>query len=176
MSWQALFGERATTKVAAIYPDEAQANAMADRLRTQGDLNATQVWVVAPGDDAFARKLEPEPAGVFRTGVRSHLVFGVAGLLVGLLIWAVLRAMEVRMIVTTPVLSLVAFLFVAGSAGGLLAGLLTIRPDHQLVIQRVRTACTSGEWSLVVHPRSPKECDRVVEVLTASGAQVVRSV
>lgn len=175
MTWQKLFGERATTKIAAIFDTRGEACAVADRIRAEANLSLTQVHLIGPDDGDFSKRLEPETAGVARTLVRSHLILGLAGFVAGLLIWAGLYAAGVPTIVSTPVLSAVAILFFSTSAGGLLAGLVSIRPDHQRVAERIDEARQAGKWTVVVHPRSPAQCDAVTHMLLPA-AKVVRSV
>ncbi len=174
MAWQKLFGERATTKIAAIFDTHGEACAVADRIRAEANLNLTQVHIIGPNDGDFSKRLEPETAGVARTLVRSHIILGLAGFVVGLLIWAGLYAAGMQTIVSTPVLSAVAILFFSTSAGGLLAGLVTIRPDHQLIAERIQEAREAGKWAVVVHPRSPAQCDAVAHMLPPA-TEVVRS-
>lgn len=175
MAWQKLFGERATTKIAAVFDTHGEACAVADRIRAEANLNKTQVHVIGPNDGDFSKRLEPETAGVARTMVRTHLILGLAGFVFGLLVWGGLYAAGIQTIVSTPVLSAVAILFFSTSAGGLLAGLITIRPDHQLIAERIQEAREAGKWTVVVHPRSPAQCDAVTHMLPPA-AKVVRSV
>lgn len=175
MAWQKLFGERATTKIAAIFDTHGEACTVADKIRADANLNRTQVHIVGPDDGDFSSRLEPETAGVARTLVRTHLILGLAGFVFGLLIWGGLYAAGIQTIVSTPVLSAVAILFFSTSAGGLLAGLVTIRPDHHRVAQRIQQAREAGKWAVVVHPRSPAQCDAVTDMMPPA-ADVVRSV
>jgi hypothetical protein len=175
MAWQKLFGERATTKIAAIFDTHSEACAVADRIRADANLNRTQVHIIGPDDGDFSKRLEPETAGVARTMIRTHLILGAVGFVFGLLIWAGLYAAEIQAVVSSPVLSAVAILFFSTSAGGLLAGLVTIRPDHHRIAERIQEAREAGKWAVVVHPRSPAQCDAVTHSLPPA-AKVVRSV
>src|SRR5690606_2417921 len=83
MSWQALFGERATTKIAAIYDTREAASGAAVALSRIAGLEPSQWTLIAPHEQGFARKLEPEIQGIARTGVRAHLILGAVGLLAG---------------------------------------------------------------------------------------------
>src|SRR5690606_34917301 len=90
MVWNALFGEKATTKIAAFFDTRDELEKVASDLRRMGDLQNTQIWVVHPHEAGFDHKLEPETQGVARTAVRAHLALGLVGLGVGILFWAIL--------------------------------------------------------------------------------------
>ena len=176
MNWQMLFGEKATTKIAAVFDSESQALSAADFLKSAAGLQSTQVLLVEPYERDYAKKLEPEPQGVARTAIRAHAMLGLAGLVAGILIWFALYAADIPAIDSSPGLSAMAIIFLGSIAGLLLGGLITSRPDHQIVIQRVKTATEAGQWSLIVHPRDARECDVVIEKLTAAGADIARTV
>ena len=176
MAWQTLFGEKATTKIAVVFKTEAQAIEAARSLKMAADLQSTQVQFIAPYEQQFSRKIEPEVQGIVRTAVRSHLALGATGLILGFVVWLALYALAWPTIRTTPVISAVALMFFATAGGMMLGGLITARPDHQVVIQRIRNAAQAGDWSLVIHPRDPEQCDIVMAFLSASGADVTRTV
>lgn len=176
MTWQKLFGERATTKLVAVFDTAAAAEDAAERLRSGAGLNAGQVRILVPGDARLDIKVEPEPAGVARTAVRTHVAFGAAGFVVGVLVWFVLFSTRFDLVRGTPLASAVAIVFFLTMAGLLLGGFLTLRPDHQILITRLRSALESGKWCVVIHPRSPEECDRVEALLARDGARTMRSV
>ncbi|MGB6103592.1 MAG: hypothetical protein WBF88_07055 [Pusillimonas sp.] len=176
MAWQTLFGERATTKIAAIFDTESGAASAAATLHAETGIQAAQLRLIKPHDKSYSKKLEPETRGIARTAIRAHLGLGLAGALLGLIAWSLLYASEMPAIASTPQGSAIAFVFFAAIAGMLLGGLITARPDHQLVIQRVHSATQDGLWALVVHPRSPKQCDAALAVLTRLGPEIVRSI
>lgn len=111
-----------------------------------------------------------------RTAVRAHLILGFIGAVIGLCVWAVVYFAGVAALVSSPVFSLSAFVVLGAVGGLLLGGLITARPDHQRVIQRVKTATADGKWSVIVHPLTPSQCDVVAEVLQASNGEVVRTI
>ncbi|MGB3288020.1 MAG: hypothetical protein WBA83_01970 [Burkholderiaceae bacterium] len=176
MAWQGLFGELATTKIAAIFDTESGAASAAATLHSTIGLHTTQLRLIKPYEKGYSRKLEPEPRGIARTAVRAHLILGAAGLLAGAVLWWLLYAFQIPAIVSLPKSSAGAILFFSAIGGMLLGGLVTARPDHQLVIQRVRDATQSGHWSLVVHPRNPSQCDAVMSALQRLGPEIVRSI
>src|SRR5690606_21932169 len=102
MSWQALFGERATTKIAAIYDTRESAAGSAESLSRLAGLQPNQWMLIAPHEKGFARKLEPETKGIARTGIRAHLILGAIGLLAGAAFWALLYWMPITYIAASP--------------------------------------------------------------------------
>lgn len=176
MTWQALFGERATTKVAAFFDDEQTAKRLAASLADEAGLNRDQIRMIQPHEQGYDRKIEPEDSAIARTAIRSHLLLGVAGAVVGVVFWAVLYWLGITYIVSSPVTSAAVITAFAIVLGMMLGGLVTARPDHQLVIRGVENAAQEGRWSLVLHPRSPQQCDRVMKLLDDAGANSVRTV
>lgn len=177
MTWQALFGERSTTKFAAIVDSHDVATSVVENLMAgPAGLQASQVRVVNPHEKAFDKKLEPETHGIARTAVRAHVILGLIGALAGLGAWAIVYFSGVAALVSSPVFSFSAFVVLGLVGGLLLGGLVTARPDHLRVIQRVKTAAGEGKWSVIVHPLTPSQCEVVAEVLQASGGEVVRTV
>lgn len=176
MTWQALFGERATTKIVGVFDEQADAVAMVDTLKEGANLKAEQLHLVTPHEKNYGPKMEPEIHGIARTAVRAHLILGVAGLLAGIVLWVLLYAVGWNLIRSTPGLSIIPFLFFPTVAGLLLGGLITSRPDHNIVILHVRDAVERGKWALVVHPRSSQQCDTSEALLKQSVADVWRSV
>jgi len=176
MSWQALFGERATTKIAAIYDTREAAAGAADSLSRRAGLEPSQWTLIAPQEQGFARKLEPESQGIARTGVRAHLILGAIGLLAGIAFWALLYGLDIPFIVASPGASAAVIIVFATIAGMMIGGLVTARPDHQIVILKVRQAAEQGKWSLVLHPSNPGQCDELMKELSEAGTEVVRTV
>ena len=176
MAWQALFGEKATTKLAGFFETQADLDSVSLELRRVSGMQNTQLLVVRPHAADFERRLEPETQGVVRTAVRAHLVLGALGVVAGLILWGVLYALAVPAIVSSPFYSAGAIVAFAAVGGLLLGGLITARPDHQIVIQAVDTATKAGRWSLVMHPRDEDQCKSAQSVLAAAEVETVRSI
>lgn len=176
MAWQKLFGEMATTKIAAVFNSEAQALNIAHALQLATGLQTTQIRLVEPYENDYDKKLEPEPQGIARTALRSHLILGIVGLVVGGLLWYAMYANEWPTIRSAPRMSAVAILFFTTMGGMMLGGLVTARPDHQIVIERVRDATQAGNWALVIHPRDPDQCNAALEFFSASDIDISRTV
>ncbi|MBZ8141628.1 riboflavin biosynthesis protein RibA [Rubrivivax gelatinosus] len=171
-----LFGERSLTLVAALFPEPAAARRAAESLRTQMAGSDRDVTVVAPGDPDIARKLEPEQAGIWRTMKRSHLVLGAVGFGAGLLLAALLVVFGWPAAVASPQVTTAVCVGFGAVAGMMLAGLLTLRPDHSLVIRQVRHALKHGRSAVVAHPRDEAAASQASAALEAAGGEVVRSV
>lgn len=176
MAWQALFGEKATTKLAGFFDTEQQLETVSSELRRVSGLQNPQLWVVHPYDSNFERKLEPETQGVARTAVKAHLVLGAVGLVLGVALWAVLYALGIPAIQSSPYYSASVIVAFATVAGMLLGGLVTARPDHQLVIRAVEQASKDGRWSLVMHPRDEAQCKSAESVLAAAKVETSRTI
>jgi len=173
MSKTSLFGERSLTLVAATFSDPVSAADAATELRA--DMPQVEVDLVRPRDADFARKMEPDTEGIWRTAVRSHRVLGPAGLLVGAAAAAMLVSLDWPAAARSPMLTAL-FLGTLGLFAGLmLAGLLTLRPDRSRVTLSIRRRNRAGQWAVVAHPRSTAQSDWVVDRLRKAGGTVIRS-
>lgn len=170
-----LSGEKSTTLIAALFGDANRAKEAGTRLRKDAQLADNQVRLVRPDDPALARKLEPESQGIWRTARRTHVWLGLAGLIAGLVIGAALYAFGLPAFVSSTVVALAACALIGLFGGLLLAGLLTMRPDHDLVIERVRDSAASGGWVVVAHPANDMQISRTEESLRNSGGEIVSS-
>lgn len=176
MAWQALFGEKATTKLAGFFETQTRLDEVSAELRRVAGLQNTQLWVVRPHDSDFERRLEPETQGVARTAIRAHLILGVMGLMAGLVLWGVLHLLGVAAVRASPFYAGGAIVAFSTVGGLLLGGLITARPDHQIVIKAVESATRDGRWSLVMHPRDESQCKSAEAVLASAQVETVRSI
>jgi hypothetical protein len=176
-----IFGERSVTKVAGLFMNRSGAEDAAREVKRTAGLDDAQVKLVGPPDgDApsspvFSRKLEPEQAGIWRTLVRAHMVFGAVGVVAGVLLYLGLIVAGNAAITSTPGMSLAIFIFFGGLFGLLVGGLLTARPDHIIVITSVRRAIRKGRWAVVIHPVTQAQIDRALNELRGRSYRVVRS-
>src|SRR3546814_17050750 len=122
MAWQTLFGELATTKIAAIFENEAAAASAAAALHSTTDLQATQLRLVRPHEKDYSNKLEPESHGIARTALRAHLILGVAGAVLGIAAWGLVYAMDMHVIVSSPQACAGALIFFADFGGSNVGG------------------------------------------------------
>jgi hypothetical protein len=173
MTKVSLFGERSLTLVAATFADGMSAAGAATELRA--DMPQTEVNLVRPGDAGFARKMEPESQGIWRTAIRSHLALAPAGLASGAAVAATLVAFGWPAAASSPMLATLFFATLGLFAGLMLAGLLTLRPDRSRVTLSIRRRSRAGKWAVVAHPTSREQSERAVARLRKAGGAVIRS-
>jgi hypothetical protein len=169
------FREQSLTKVAAMYRDATRAIAVAQALRRLPRMHDGQVQVVHPYDRDWGRKLEPEGVGIWRTAVRAHLTCGAIGLFAGAAVFAGFYLFGVRAITATPLAALFAMVLFATMFGLMIGGVLTVRPDHDAIVDAVRQAAKAGLWTVIVHPVSREQRAAVERSLQATGAPIART-
>lgn len=173
MTTSAIFGERYLSKVGAVFDSSQDARAAADRLRTEAGIRSVQVRVVEPDDPDMGRKLEPEAAGIAGTLARAHVTLGIAGMVVGLLIAALLVLMDVTAFTWNPWYTFIVMGFFGAIAGLLLGGLVSLRPDHDRLIAWVKEAARGGRWFVLVHARDHAEERKAKDSLEKLSDKVV---
>ena len=178
---QILFGEKSLTKIAAIFDSRGRAETTALRLRQAAGMSESQVKLVGPRDTAgivdapLSRKLEPESSGIWHTILRTHLVTGLVGMMLGALVYLSLWLLENPSVETHPVLMLFVMLFFGMVFGLLLGGLMSLRPDHYRVMAAVRKAIKRGGWAVISHPVNHKQTREVIDELHRHRVNMVRS-
>lgn len=174
-----VFGERSLTKLAGLYGERAAAERAALEVTRAAGLQPAQVRILGPEDahrshrEWFSRSVEPETGGIFRTLLRTHLVLGVVGAVAGVLLYATLVGTRQAMVVGSPLLSFIAIVGFATTFGLMAGGLLSLRPDHTLLINQLRTGLKGNRWAVVVHPTDERQVQAAREALQASGAKVL---
>lgn len=169
-----IFGERSLTLVGASFPDFESAHHAKSLLERRPALDG-EVALIGPDDPHAGMKFEPEQAGIWKTAIRSHVVLGLLGALAGAVgAWGL--AVADWQAATLSIGYATLFLAVVGGfAGMILAGLLTIRPDHGYVIRRLREALKRRRWAVVVRPLKRSHAPVAMEELRRVGAAPLRS-
>lgn len=168
-----LVGEYAGSKLAAIFANEAAARSAANRVRESLGLSDVQVQVITPNDRHPGRKMQPESHGIFRTLIQAHVKLGIVGLVAGIALWFLLRALGVGFIVNTGLLTLAVLAVFGAMAGLMLGGLVTLRPDHEPFIHAVREAMGEGRSAVVVHPLDDAQREAAEALLKEASGEVV---
>jgi hypothetical protein len=168
-----LFGERSLTLVAASFLNGNDADRAAGVLRRA--LPAGSVDVLRPSDADASRKMAPDPSGIWRTLVRTHLLLGVVGPVVGVLVAFGLWALGWPALRASPWLAMLFLGLLGGFVGMMAAGLLSLRPDQSRVILHVRERMRRGRWAVVAHPRDRRQAVLAQSQLEMAGGEVMRS-
>ncbi len=169
------FREQSLTKLAASFRDATRATRIADELRRLPHMHGGQVQLIHPNDRDWSRKVEPEGIGIWRTAVRAHLTCGALGLVAGALVFAGFYAFGGRVVMAAPSVTLLAVLMFATMFGLMVGGVLTVRPDHEGLLEAVRQAAAAGLWTVVVHPVSMEQERAAERKLRATGAPLART-
>lgn len=169
----ALSAEEQPTRIGAVYHSEQEASNAAHELKIEPGLPADHVAVVEPEDPALGIKLEPEGERIWYTAVRAHIASGIAGLLAGLLVASVLVIANVQAAEVNPVYTIGILMVIGGLVGMMFGGMFTLRPDHDLIIQRARNASEQGHWFVLVHVRSDQQKQIAENYFEQQGKQPV---
>jgi sterol desaturase/sphingolipid hydroxylase (fatty acid hydroxylase superfamily) len=111
-----------------------------------------QISTVSPQDTDFEHKLEPDSKGSGQTVLRSHVILGSVSSVFGLVIVGVLMTIGSAFATSSPVMMLAAAAILGAFIGLLIADAISIRPDHEQLINSARHA-THHQWSVVVKTR-----------------------
>lgn len=168
MSKLDLVDERYPSKVSAEFTTRALAEKTATALVEKAGFNNEQVCVITPGDPYLESKVEPEDRGIARTLIRSHLVLGTAFLVVGLVIAWLLVTFGPPITRSNPVMVFIPFALLLPMIGLMIAGAISLRPDHELVVHQARTASSEGHYTVIVHCASTDEQQRAKELMRNS--------
>jgi hypothetical protein len=169
----AIFGEKYLSKVGARFNSGDEARHAAERLSSEGSIDASHISVVEPRDPALDRKLEPETRGVGRTLAKSHATLGITGLVVGLVAAFILTITGITVFSWNPLYTYIVLAFFGAIAGLLIGGLFALRPDHDRLITWVKEGSRTGRWFLLVHAQDHDEEKRAKKALESMSNDVV---
>jgi hypothetical protein len=168
-----LVGEKFPHKVSAQFDNQPAANQAAQSLVDNAGFERMQIRVVRPHDPDMARKVEPEVKGIAKTLVKSHIVLGVGGLVLGLLVAAVLVTNGPALTRASPLLTFIALGILSPMLGLLIAGAMSLRPDHDILIEKTRSATDAGRWTLIAHCANDEEMARAKAIMHNVAAQTL---
>jgi len=152
----AVLGENYSHKISAEFETQIAASSAAESLESAG-IPIGQIRVIQPHDPNMGHKVEPDDQGIARSLVKAHVMFGLIGLVVGLVIAAVLVTVGPALTRSSPLMTFIALGFVCPVLGLLLAGAVSLRPDHDLLIEKARMATDGGRWTVVAHCASVEQ-------------------
>lgn len=175
MNESIIYGERYPARVAATFENREQANRAAERLLMDTDLARQQIRVIDPTEPSIGHKIEPEKRVIWRTLARSHLMFGLLGLVSGLGVVAGLRVAEVAILLSQPMIVTVS-LGLFGLLLGLLAGgLVTLQPDRSRIYLLSSDAARARDWVVIALATGSTQRKRARDVLSQHANHVVQS-
>ncbi len=171
-----LTGETYPSRAGAAFDDAAQAQAAVSSLIASLNISAEQISVLAPHARHVEKKLEPETRGIATTLARTHIILGAAGLVTGFLAAGIFTLTGVPPFADNPFYTALALAFLGTLAGLFVAGLITLRPDHDRVVLHAMDALRCNRWFVLVYARTHREAQRVLEILQRSSRDAVGTV
>ncbi|MFI9652122.1 hypothetical protein [Guyparkeria halopsychrophila] len=162
-------------KVSAVFHDARHARDAANALAAEGGFSSDQVELVEPHDRHLSSKVERESGAIFSTMLRTHTILAIVGAVAGLVLAGVLVGAGFDWATTSPGWVFGVFAVIGGAIGGMAAGLISARPDHEGVITDTQEASSHGEWTVVVHARDEDEKHRADDLLERHSKEVAES-
>lgn len=166
--------EKYTGRVAAVYGDEASAHAAKQKLIDNG-ISPSLINVVKPDDSAISRKIEPDSQGIAKTIVKSHGWLGLIGVIAGILIATILVFSGPEMTQSSPLFTYLVFIFFGLLFGMMLAGMISIRPDHDPLITKTIEASHEHHWTVTVQTEEHEEITLIKQLLEDSAISMSES-
>lgn len=157
--------EQHPAKVAAIFNNEAEARAAREELISKANFSGAEVNIVTPNDGNLSEKVEPESSGIAGTFFKSHGILGVVGLLAGLIAASILVAAGPVFTQDSPLATYFTMGFVGLLIGLMVAGAITLRPDHDPLINQTIQASQHRQWTVIVQTNDRQTTNRVKELL-----------
>lgn len=145
-----VLGENYSHKISEEFDSQVAAERGAESLENLG-IPLAQIRIIQPNDPSMAQKVEPETQGIARSMVKAHVWFGLIGLVVGLAVAGLLVTVGPASTRSSPVMTFIAMGFLFPVLALLTAGAVSLRPDHDLIIEKARTAKENGRWTVVAH-------------------------
>ena len=159
-------------KVAGVYGRELSAQQVMKLLRNEGGFSAQEVNLVPPNDVHFAEKVEPDDKGIGRTLLRSHLIFGGIGLALGLILATILTQFGPVLTTSSPVMVFISLASLGTFIGLLVAGITSLRPDHDGLINATRHATNNQQWTVVVQTKDNVQKEQAKQLMQDSAISI----
>ncbi|WP_040576987.1 hypothetical protein [Methylophaga lonarensis] len=157
--------EQKSHKLAAVFADKSAAINAEKTLLKEGEFTADSINIIRPEDDTLSKKIEPESTGIYQTLIKSHLWLGLAGIATGVILAGFLISVGPLYFQASPITTVLALAFFGMLAGMMLAGVVSIRPDHDLMINKTTEASQKRHWTLIVHVKNRDALSRAKDLL-----------
>lgn len=167
--------EKHPGKVAGVYAQESGAQQAIHLLRNEGGFSAEEVNLVPPDDTNFDEKIEPDDKGIGRTLLGSHIILGGCGLAVGLILAAILSVYGPVLTTSSPTMVFIGLATLGTFFGLLVAGLVSLRPDHDGLINDTRHATNNQQWTVIVQTKDDEQQKQAKQLMQGSAVSVSHS-
>ncbi|MDL0430428.1 hypothetical protein QPM17_04790 [Marinobacter sp. TBZ242] len=171
-----LTGEQQGHKVAAVFDTEPDARGTAKAICEETSLTDEQVTVLSPADRHQGKELEPEDQGIWQTLVRSHVGLGVIGAVAGFVLFLILSALGVGLATDNTIVAASVMTAFGGVFGLLVAGGVTLRPDHTPYLVKAQSALREGKYVLAVHASSFEQLQEAKSLLDSRNVKTVQTI
>lgn len=163
------------TQVAAIYDNEQDAQESVAELTTATDVSQQQITVINPFDQDFSQKLEQDSQKLGSRMWYSHIIFGAAGLIAGLIVAWVLVSVGPTLTQNNPMFTFIAMISPGVFIGLFMAGLFNLRPDRTEIIDMVRHAIRRDHFAVVVNLKKSQKVTNVSSLLAKRSHKVTEA-
>ena len=167
--------DHSATQVAAVYDNEKDAQESVDELTSATDIGQHQITVINPSDQDFSEKLEQDSQKLGSRMWYSHIIFGTAGLIAGLIVAWVLVTVGPALTQNNPLFTFIAMISPGIFIGLFMAGLFNLRPDRTEIIDMVRHAIRREHFAVVVNLKKTQKVDKVSSLLAKRSHKVTEA-
>ena len=165
--------EKHPSKVGALFWTLRDARRIVDKIQHDPATESVEVTVLHPTDTDVDSKLQPDSQGVKRTLFRTHRNFSLIGIGAGLGIFCLALLLDAREVTASPLLAATVLTFAGAICGLILAGLISLRPDHDKLLRLSSRARKSGCWMVVAHTGDPAQSVRAREHMRTRAVKTV---
>ena len=162
-------------KVAGVFEQKSSAQQAVNALQNEGGFSSEEVDLIAPNDANFGEKVEPDNKGIAGTFLGSHIILGCGGLVVGLILAGVLSVFGPALTASSPLMVFIALPTLGVFIGLLIAGIFSLRPDHDGIINQTRDATNHHQWTVVVQVKDDVQIQKVKKLMQASAKSLAES-
>lgn len=138
-------------RLAAIYATREEAVTAKNTLMDKCQLNDSLITLIEPSKDVNGAKLEGQSEKIGENMLWLHIIYGAAGLGVGLMVGWLLVNYGPEFARLNPMFTYIGMLSPGLFIGLFLSGLLSLKPQHDAVNQAVVSASRNNDWALVIN-------------------------
>lgn len=164
--------EQHPAKVAAIFKTESDASSARQALIDQGDFASKLINIIKPEDPNLSKKIEPESHGIAKTILKSHGILGI----VGFILASILVAAGPTFTQNSPLPTYLALSFFGLLIGLMVAGAITLRPDHDPLINEIIEASHHQQWTVIVQTDNRGAVNKAKEILETDAVTVKETI